>query len=187
MKKINRKGFTLIELLAVIVILGIILMIAVPSISGVIANSRRDSFVRTADLYIEGARNMALAGTFDAQADPSRATVISLSKIELEGVKDAESAKSPFNQKWNMTESLTFAYIVVINTRTQEDPKYTYYFTAKDISNNCIAMTEERGGKRDSVKADGCSIVGLAPTNPAATVITVDGKTFNGTQLNVYM
>lgn len=187
MKKINQKGFTLIELLAVIVILGIILMIAVPSISNVIANSRRDSFIRTADLYIDGARNMALAGTIDTQVDPGRATVVSLSKIELERVKDSAEAKSPFNQKWNMSTTETFAYVVIINTRTQEDPKYTYYFTAKDSSNNCIAMTEERAGKRDAVKADGCSIVGVKPTNEASTVLTVDGKTFDGEHLNVYM
>ena len=36
----NEKGLTLVELLAVIVILGIIAAIAVPSIGGIIQNSR---------------------------------------------------------------------------------------------------------------------------------------------------
>ena len=39
----NKKGFTLIELLAVIVILGIILVIAIPSISAAILNSRKNA------------------------------------------------------------------------------------------------------------------------------------------------
>ncbi|WP_027964169.1 type II secretion system protein [Halalkalibacillus halophilus] len=39
----NQKGVTLVELLAVIVILGIIALIAVPLISGVIEDSREDS------------------------------------------------------------------------------------------------------------------------------------------------
>ncbi|MDD6878923.1 MAG: type II secretion system protein [bacterium] len=36
----NKKGFTLVELLAVIVILGVLLLVAVPSVTRVISNSR---------------------------------------------------------------------------------------------------------------------------------------------------
>lgn len=43
MKK-NMKGFTLIELLAVIVILGIIMVVAVPQILNVIADSRKSAW-----------------------------------------------------------------------------------------------------------------------------------------------
>ncbi|MDD3241957.1 MAG: prepilin-type N-terminal cleavage/methylation domain-containing protein [Bacilli bacterium] len=39
----NKKGFTLIELLAVVVILGIIMLIAVPFVTGYIERSKRDS------------------------------------------------------------------------------------------------------------------------------------------------
>ncbi|RIV13331.1 prepilin-type N-terminal cleavage/methylation domain-containing protein, partial [Priestia flexa] len=39
----NEKGLTLIELLAVIVILGIIAAIAIPSIGGIIQKSREDA------------------------------------------------------------------------------------------------------------------------------------------------
>ena len=42
MKKINKKGFTLIELLAVIVILGIIMVIAVPMVQEYILKSRKE-------------------------------------------------------------------------------------------------------------------------------------------------
>ncbi len=40
----NKRGFTLIELLAVIVVLGIVLVIAIPSINNIIENSRLDVF-----------------------------------------------------------------------------------------------------------------------------------------------
>ena len=40
----NKKGFTLIELLAVIIIIAVVGLIAIPSISGTIDNSRRKAY-----------------------------------------------------------------------------------------------------------------------------------------------
>ncbi len=47
----NKKGFTLIELLAVIVIMGILLMIAIPAMTRYMENARKDTFVDTAKSY----------------------------------------------------------------------------------------------------------------------------------------
>ena len=58
MKKLNAKGFTLIELLAVITIMGILMMVAIPTVSRTIENSRKDTFLDTAKNYINGAKNM---------------------------------------------------------------------------------------------------------------------------------
>lgn len=69
-KEENQKGFTLIELLAVIVILGIIAVIAVPLIGNVINKSRADADVATARqiydatrMYIIGEKNGDFSGT----------------------------------------------------------------------------------------------------------------------------
>ena len=44
----NEKGFTLIELLAVIVIMGILMDVAIPSINLIIIDSRKDIYVNSA-------------------------------------------------------------------------------------------------------------------------------------------
>lgn len=65
MKKLNNKGFTLIELLAVITIMGILMMVAIPSVSRTIENSRRDTFATTAGEYLNAVRNAVLADNIE--------------------------------------------------------------------------------------------------------------------------
>ncbi len=61
MKKLNNLGFTLIELLAVITIMGILMMVAIPSVSRTIENSRRDTFADNALTYVNTVRNAVMA------------------------------------------------------------------------------------------------------------------------------
>ena len=55
--KLDRKGFTLIELLAVITILGILMLILIPSVSRIIENSRKNTFLTTAKNYANAVRD----------------------------------------------------------------------------------------------------------------------------------
>ena len=55
MKRLNKKGFTLVELLAVIVVLAVIMIFAVPAVLGAMNNARDTAFIQ----YTQRVRNAA--------------------------------------------------------------------------------------------------------------------------------
>ena len=65
----NEKGLTLIELLAVIVILGIIAAIAIPSIGSIIQKSKEDAVKADAITVLNAAKNYVAANGIPASGD----------------------------------------------------------------------------------------------------------------------
>ena len=61
-KKKTKTGFTLIELLAVIIILGILVLIAIPSVTKVINDSRKETYIDTVKKYVNGATILVNSG-----------------------------------------------------------------------------------------------------------------------------
>ena len=59
----HRKGFTLVELLAVIVILGVLLLIAVPAVQNIIENSKRGAAKDEAIEALNAVYNCSLPGS----------------------------------------------------------------------------------------------------------------------------
>ena len=74
MKRLNKAGFTLIELLAVITIMGILMMVAIPSVSRTIENSRRDTFADNALTYVNTVRNAVMADEVSCDGTTASAT-----------------------------------------------------------------------------------------------------------------
>ena len=58
----NKKGFSLIELLAVLVILSILMLVAIPAIQRYIENSRRDTYISTLTEYVNAVRHADAGG-----------------------------------------------------------------------------------------------------------------------------
>ena len=125
MKKKN--GFTLIELLAVIIILGVLMLVAIPSVTSYINNSRKSAYADTAANYIKGATNLVNEGQKVQMYSTNVLYLIPVGHDTKKSCVSLESGgQSPYNNEYAL------AYVGV--TYNNEKGSYTYYFTAVDGS-----------------------------------------------------
>ena len=137
MKKIlkmknNSKGFTLIELLAVIVILGILMIVAIPQVTKYIENSKKNTYADTAKSYIDSARYMLLNDDFTTENNNSTCTLPEEGKtiyIKLEDIKlEKGGTNSSYGKEFVKDES----FVEVKNN----GGKFEYSIFIKDKGNN---------------------------------------------------
>ena len=112
----NKKGFTLIELLAVIIILGILMLIAIPSVTAYINNSRKNAYLSTIRDVIRGTVTLVNSGDINAN-DENATYYIPHTCVDLENGK----ARSPFGE-------FVKAYVAV----TMDEDGYEYYWVSVD-------------------------------------------------------
>lgn len=83
----DKKGFTLIELLATIVILGIIMVVAVPNVTGIIYKNRANTYVEDAKKLATLADYVIRGGTKDITKPNSDGQCIALSLLYLDNAE----------------------------------------------------------------------------------------------------
>lgn len=151
----KRKGFTLIELLAVIIILGVLILIAVPSVSNYIVESRKKSLIVTIENYINSFSTDVnnLEYIFD-QENAIYAVPIDCISLERGGA-------DPFGE-WHQANKTYFAYVLV--QYNYDKLSYVYGYTFKDSSGLGIYPT-----RYDLLDKDGTQIrSGLDLTKPSS-------------------
>ena len=114
----KKRGFTLIELLAVIIILGILMLIAIPSVTSYINNSRKQSYVSTIKELIKGTSNLVNSGDLE-MFDTDTTYYVPCNCIDTEN----GSVQSPYGK-------LDKSYVVT----TYDGDNYNYYYTGRDIA-----------------------------------------------------
>lgn len=180
MKTTNKKGFTLIELLAVIVILGIIMAIAIPSMTGYIANSRKDTMLSTAQEFVNSARTLLISE--NALPSYGEAVVVPVSTIEVD-----KGGVSPYTNK-NFKEIDGTSYVLVYNkapTAAEATSKdYSYAIALEDDKGNCLDLVDEKfltsgvtRKKRAHVKGGSCKIKAVKGNLSTPTTFEIIGET----------
>lgn len=143
----NKRGFTLIELLAVIVILGILMLIAIPSVTKYIDSSKKEAYVKTINSMVEVVRYGIVSETSKYSMNGKTTEVFYLTDIELE----KGSNKSPYGDF-----AREYSYVVV----TKEANGYKYEIQAKDDGDYCIEFINmDELDKSKVKKCDGVEIM----------------------------
>lgn len=119
-----KKGFTLIELLAVIIILGILMIITIPSVTEYVNSSRKKAYVITAKEYVTAVRNKVNNLEYEFM-DTDTTYYVPISCVNLE-----KGGDSPFGE-WRD------AYVIVV----YDGNSYQYYWTSLDSSGYKVDIT----------------------------------------------
>ena len=126
-KKKRNFAFTLIELLAVIIILGILMIIAVPAVTKYINESRKTTYINSAKGIISGATTLANSEKLDMN-DKNTTYYIPAKYIKTEN-----DLKTPYGE-------FTEAYVGVVT----DGKSHQYYWISNDTSKQGIKLVTEK-------------------------------------------
>ena len=163
----NKKGFTLIELLAVIVILGVLLAIAIPSVAKYINTAKKSTYIENVQSYATAARNELFLTNSDYQLPVSQGEATIITFKELEIALENGGKKSSYGAEF--VEE--YSYVMIVNDGTAEKPHFSYWIAAIDEKGYAIGYKEPV--PVSIINAN----VSLARSNAYASIIPYDELT----------
>ena len=119
----NNKGFTMIEILTVVIILGVLMVVSIPSVSQYIIESRKDTYVSTVKGYVN-ALKYKINNSEYVFGNRDTTYYVHVNNIPLE-----KGGDSPFGE-WED------AYVAV----TFDGLEHTYYWVSKDTAGYMVKL-----------------------------------------------
>ena len=163
MKKINSKGFTLIELLAVITIMGILMLVAIPAVSRTIENSRRDTYMDTAKAYVNAVKNAVAADELYVSEKPISAQPSGYYYYGFKTVGDDSSATDLMEQggKSSWGNSDVYGCVGIKKTVNATDGRTSYKYAVQlvdDGGRGIETLVLDTALKRSDVKTSNIDV-----------------------------
>lgn len=120
--KLNKRGFTLVELLAVFVILGIIMLIAIPNVMGLLDKNKKNTYIQNAKQMISLAEYK-----FSGDATIPRPNVGEVVVFPLSSLEHQDLEQGPEGGNYDVNQS----FVVL-----QNDGSYHYWVTLRESFSN---------------------------------------------------
>jgi type IV pilus assembly protein PilA len=140
----NEKGLTLVELLAVIVIIGILAAIAVPSVSGLITKSKHQAHRANAQMIVDAARMKVVA-------EDLASTAITLKELHQGGYLE-KIPEDPENKgnTYHPDESV----VDVVKSTSGGTVSYSYTITLKGNRDGGSLVAYFNGVSEEQIKSE---------------------------------
>ena len=163
----KKNGFTLIEVISVMVILGIIMIIAIPAVAKYILSSDNATYATDVTAYLETARGEYEMKEYGSLLYDDEIMIVPFAYIELEkGTKE-----SPYGEF-----VLDKSYMVVV----PENNGYQFYANVVDETGHGVVMKKQQELSRDSIEENVKNeIISWKTYLDSETIFTIDGKNYS--------